>query len=311
MRRGAFYFRLSIVVALVFASAGCVGHPAEVIAQIPSVPSIQYLDSWGVQGNDPGQLKDPSSIAVDGLSEVFITNIGNGFVNKFEHGGKPLFSFQEDGLNHPQMIVVDDGGAMYVSDPVRDSVYIFLPNGDKYKELKLKTKSSAENSVSVAVGDDGLIHVLDSAAAKVITFTPRAKVVQTWTPSGKTTDSSHFGPIVHGPDDFLYIGDSAGGILKFSRQGNFVSEIRPSGAAIRWKPLAGFTFWRNHIFVMDADGRTLHIATMEGQPVIDADLAPQLGQGRREPPVLAVNPQGELLVLDTLETRVLRYRIKL
>jgi hypothetical protein len=50
---------------------------------------------------------------------------------------------------------------------------------------------------------------------------------------------------------------------------------------------------------------------MDGKPVIDADLAPQLGQGRRQPPMLAVTTQGELLVLDPLETRVLHYRIKL
>ena len=62
---------------------------------------------------------------------------------------------------------------------------------------------------------------------------------------------------------------------------------------------------------MDPDGRMLHVATMDGKPVIDADLAPQLGQGRRQPPMLAVTTQGELLVLDPLETRVLHYRIKL
>jgi hypothetical protein len=311
MRCGALCSRFSIIAALALESAGCAGHPTEVIAQTPAVPSIQYLDSWGVKGNDPGQLQDPSSIAVDGMSDVFITNIANGFVNKFERGGKPLLSFQQDGLNHPQMIVVDDGGAMYVADSVRDSVYIFLPSGDKYKELHLKTKPSAENELSVAVGDDGLIHVLDSNADKVFTFTPRAKMVQTWAPSGGSAAILRFGPLVHGPDDFLYLGNSSGTILKYTREGHFLCEIRPASPTVSWKTSAGFAFWSNRVFVMDPDGRMLHVATMDGKPVLDVDLAPQLGQGRRTPPMLAVTSQGELLVLDPLETRILHYRIKL
>jgi hypothetical protein len=39
------------------------------------------------------------------------------------------------------------------------------------------------------------------------------------------------------------------------------------------------------------------------------DLAPQLGQGTRKAPALAVNSHGELLVLDAPEARVLRYRV--
>jgi hypothetical protein len=50
---------------------------------------------------------------------------------------------------------------------------------------------------------------------------------------------------------------------------------------------------------------------MDGATTLDIDLAPQLGQGHRAPPIIAVDPQGDLLVLDPLECRILRYRIKL
>lgn len=305
------------VLAPVCAMAGCAGHADQVIAQTRVGPSIQYLDSWGVKGDDPGQLLDPAGIAVDTMGDVFVTNLGNGYVNKFERAGTPLLSFQEDGLKRPQSIFVDDGGAMYVADAVRNSVYIFLPNGDKYKELHLKSRASAENRLSAAVGNDGLVHVLDSDAGDVVTFTPRTKVVSTWRPSGAGANVTRYGPMVHAPDDSLYLGDNAGTVLKFTADGHFVSEIAPasapagSGVNALWKTSAGFALWSNHLFVMDPDGRMLHVATLDGKHVIDADLAPQLGQARRAPPMLAVTSQGELLVLDQLETRVLRYRIKL
>jgi hypothetical protein len=61
---------------------------------------------------------------------------------------------------------------------------------------------------------------------------------------------------------------------------------------------------------MDSDGRMLHLAsTSDGAGKGDIDLAPELGQGSRKAPALAVSPHGELLVLDAPESRVLRYRI--
>ena len=44
-------------------------------------------------------------------------------------------------------------------------------------------------------------------------------------------------------------------------------------------------------------------------PKLDIDLAPELGQGNRSAPSLAVSPRKELLVLDRPEARVLRYRL--
>ncbi|HEY6904890.1 MAG TPA: hypothetical protein VI216_11325, partial [Candidatus Acidoferrales bacterium] len=62
-------------------------------------------------------------------------------------------------------------------------------------------------------------------------------------------------------------------------------------------------------FAMDADGRKLHVWSTDGQPKVDVDLAPQLGQGNRPAPPIAVSPRKELVVLDAPGARVLRYQI--
>jgi outer membrane protein assembly factor BamB len=253
-------------------------------------------------------LNQPVGIASDALGDIFLADFGSAFVTKFAYEGKPLLSFQEDGMNHPQAITVDHGGAIYVADPQRGTVFIFLPNGDRFRELRLKSRPNVENSLSIAVGDDGLIHVLDSGAGKVFTFTPRQRLVQTWEPRETLPGNGHFGPIVKGSDDLLYLGTPSGGIMKLTREGHLLTELVPNNGA-KWDPNSGFAIWSNAIFVMDADGRTLHVITVDGAPKLDVDLAPQLGQGRRHAPALAVSPRPELLVLDTPETRVLRYRI--
>jgi hypothetical protein len=278
--------------------------------QNPVAPTLHFIGQWGSPGNGPGQLQQPSGIATNSLGDVFIVDAGSAFISKFAPEGKPLLSFQEDGLNHPQSIAVDRGGALYVTDPVRNSVFIFMPNGDRYRELRLRTRPLAGNALSAAVGDDGLIHVLDPHAGKVFSYTPRMRLVQTWEPRETFPGTQHFGPLVESPDNFLYLGTPSGGIMKLTREGHLISEITPSTTGTTWNPGAGFAVWNNCVFVMDSDGRMLHIAgTTDGAGKADIDLAPELGQASRKAPALAVSPHGELLVLDAPESRVLRYRI--
>jgi hypothetical protein len=278
--------------------------------QNPVAPTLHFIGQWGSAGNGPGQLQQPSGIATNSLGDVFIVDSGSAFISKFAPEGKPLLSFQEDGLNHPQSVAVDRGGALYVTDPVRNSVFIFMPNSDAYRELRLRTRPLAGNVLSAAVGDDGLIHVLDPHAGKIFSYTPRMRLVQTWEPRETFPGTHPFGPLVAGPDNFLYLGTPSGGIMKLTREGQLISEITPGATGATWNPGSGFAVWNNCVFVMDSDGRRLHIAgTADGAGKADIDLAPELGQASRKAPALAVSPHGELLVLDAPESRVLRYRI--
>src|SRR5271154_6941366 len=286
--------------------------------QNPVAPTLHFMGQWGSAGNGPGQLQQPSGIATNSLGDIFIVDSGSAFISKFAPEGKPLLSFQQDGLNHPQSVAVDRGGALYVTDLVRNSVFIFMPSGDRYLELRLRTRPLAGNGLSAAVGDDGVIHVLDPHAGKVFSYTLRMRLVQTWEPRETFPGTRPFGPLVEGPDNFLYLGTPSGGIMKLTREGHLITEIPAAAAAgtaagtsgVTWNPGAGFAVWNNCVFVMDSDGRTLHVAsTADGAGKLDLDLAPELGQGSRKAPPLAVSPHGELLVLDAPESRVLRYRI--
>ncbi|HEY4949552.1 MAG TPA: hypothetical protein VIH88_04385 [Candidatus Acidoferrales bacterium] len=292
------------------AVSGCSQASSEPLPPSPATPTLKYIGQWGAPGNGPGQMQQPSGIATNFLGDVFIVDSGSAFISKFAPEGKPLLSFQEDGLNHPQSIAVDRDGTLYVTDPVRNSVFIFMSNGDHYRELRLRTRPVAGNTLSAAVGDDGLIHVFDQHAGKVFSYTPRLRLVQTWEPRETFPGAQHFGPLLEGPDNFLYLGTPSGGIMKLTREGHLITEITAGTTGVTWNPGAGFAVWSNCIFVMDSDGRMLHVAsTTDGAGKSDVDLAPELGQAARKAPALAINPHGELLVLDAPESRVLRYRI--
>src|SRR6202789_4228477 len=123
------------------ALAGCssaISQAQKSVSTSSGTPSLQYIAQWGVKGDGAGQLNQPSGIASGARGDVFIADPGSAFISKFAYEGKPLLSFQEDGMNHPAAIALERPGAIYVADPIRDSVFVFLPNGDPFRELHLR-----------------------------------------------------------------------------------------------------------------------------------------------------------------------------
>jgi sugar lactone lactonase YvrE len=296
----------------VVALAGCSQTSTQAKSPAPAAPSLEFVAQFGVRGGGPGQLSEPVSLATDPLGNVYIADAGSQFIHKFDWQGTPLLSFTEDALKHPQWIAVDSDGDIYVSDPVRASVFVIYPGGEKdvHRELHLKTRPGKEGFVSVAAGSDDSIYVLNSGSGKLDTYSPRFRLMQSWVPASGTGDSgNHSGPVVMGPDGNLYIFDEHGSrILRFTDRGQLVSEIKLAAGGSAGRFSSQFAVSRTSVFAMDADGRVIHVWTIAGKPLFDQDLAPQLGQAFRPAPALAVSPRGDLLVLDQPLARVLRYR---
>jgi DNA-binding beta-propeller fold protein YncE len=324
MNRARLAVSASLLLVLI---SGCSRFSSSAQAQNPSPPALEFVSQWGTKGEDPGQLDDPQGIAVDSIGNVYIADAGNGFITKFAANGTPLLSFQENSLKEPQSIAVDSGGAIYVTDPARSTVYVVFSTSehDYHRVLRLRTRPSSENSLTVAVDDDGMIYVLDENAGKIFTFSPRLRLLRSWVPSpGRSAGggrAASIGPLGMGADGNLYVADlEAGRLLRFDPSGHLRAEIPssaaqsapaadpPGQAAVKPRISTEFAVSRNYMFVMDENGSTLHVWNMDGSPKLDVDLSAKLGQVHR-PPMLAVSQRHDLFVLDATNCRVLRYRI--
>jgi len=308
-RRAAEWMVLGAL-SLAIALAGC-SHATTAAQASAPVPSLAFIGSWGAKGNGPGQLSDPVDIATDSVGDAYIVDADSHFVEKFDPRGTPLLAFEEDRLKHPQAITVDSGGAIYVTDSGRASATIYLPSGDRYRELRIRTRPSFEDKLDVAVEDDGTIHVLDTDAAKMFTFTPRLRLQQTWAPAADGPEQKvRPKAVANGSDGFLYVADpESNRILRYTGEGHFFAALNVDADGTSRKISDRIAVSHGYIFAMDSDGLMLHVFTTEGRAVLDVDLAPELGQAKRSAPALAVSPRKELLVLDTPEDRVLRYRL--
>ena len=327
----------SVLLAVSLTLGGCSRINSPVRAQGAAL-SVEFVDAWGAKGDAPGQLDDPVGIATDTLGNVYLTDAGSEYIHKFDPKGTPLLSFQEDPLKHPQAIAVDWEGAIYVTDPARASVFIFLPDDEKerHHELRLKERGSAENSLSIAVDDDGVIYVLDAKAGKVFVYSPRLRLERSWAPAGSSGAGRHWESFELGADRNLYFADlSTNHLLRFSAEGQLLAEVTPgaeanagananastsgqssattnvSGTSVTTKISDEFAVSKDYIFVMDSNGSTLHVWSVDGKPKLDVDLGPQLGPGYHAAPPIALSARHELFVLDAPKARVLRYRVNL
>jgi hypothetical protein len=291
--------------------AGCSQRATRVEADTPALPPVSYIGQWGTKGSGPGQLDDPTCITTDALGHVYIADNGSRFVAKFGPTGVPHLSFRDPWLREPQSIAIDSGGAIYVTDARHGTVSIYLPSGIRLRTLRRRLRINRENKLDVTVDDEGLIYLFDSQIRRVFTYTPRFRLVREWQPSANVPNERIRAAAMAGaPDGSLYFVDPAKNrILHFSYDGHFLSEIKAGANGSGAKLSDQIAVSLQYVFAMDANGRMLHVWSIDGTPKAGVDLAPELGQGSRPAPPIAASPRKELLVLDAPEGRVLRYRI--
>jgi sugar lactone lactonase YvrE len=76
---------------------------------------------WGQAGEQPGSLRYPYGIALDGRGHVYISEFGNSRIQKFTETGQLIGVWGKPGrrpgeLNQPWALACDSRGAVHVLD---------------------------------------------------------------------------------------------------------------------------------------------------------------------------------------------------
>ncbi len=154
----------------------------------------EVVTSWGSPGTGDGELNEASGIDVDGQGNVYITDLGNYRVQKFDADGAFITAWGELGVDPgefttPYAIAVH-GDEVFVLDPYLYRVQVFDLDGNYLRGWE--TMSTTFLNFGIAVDSDGYVYLTRSdLVALVDKFTPTGELVT-------TVDRPDPGPL--GPD---------------------------------------------------------------------------------------------------------------
>jgi hypothetical protein len=310
-----------VFAAFTIACAGSIS-PAQ---QAPPAKPITFISEWGTAGGGAGQLSKPQWMATDFAGNVFIADYGSGFIHKFNFEGHPLMSFDDAVPRDPYRVAVDSGNGIYVLAEESNSVFIYSPLGEHYKQFPFPPARPHQVAQSVSVDDAGDVFVIvgasdvqnksDSAAKPEIReYTGRGKFLKKLTiPEGST--SSPFVPaaLVAASDGYLYVVDEMSlQVAKFTLSGDYSTTWGSPSAAKASGPAEtagrGIGVTTKYVFVAEPENRGVRVWTTDGHEKIVDDLDGRL-RGSNGIYQVTTSRRGELLVLDCSAAKVLRFKI--
>lgn len=139
----------------------------------------EFLRAWGGEGEKEGQFRYPATIEIDSAGNVYVVDVINARVQKFDPAGLHLLTIGGLGgkagtFYRPKGVAVDDSGNIYVSDSFLGVVQVFSPDGQlAYVIGEGGTATVFDTPVGLAVSGKRL-YVTQMLAGKVSVLEPRA-----------------------------------------------------------------------------------------------------------------------------------------
>src|SRR5574340_786066 len=274
--------------------------------------SIQ-LGSYGLQTT--GQFAFPQGVSVESSGHVYVTDLGNRRVEKFDNNGNFLFTFGTKGsgdgqFNAPVGLAISSD-SIYVVDNAQNNIQKFDSTG------KFVTKWGGQGSnhgqfllpQGVAVDPSGDVYVVDTGNSRVEKFDGTGKFLLTIGQSG-LADGQFLSPRAIAADSqgSIYVADSGGNkIEKFTEDGVFLKSFDASTGANLQTPLGMSVDKSGNIFVADSGNNRIveldsngHAVTSWGSQGTGADFFDN-------PRATAVDSNGNVFVVDSNNNRIQKF----
>lgn len=284
--------------------------------------SHRQLYQWGSYGiGQDGKFVHPQFITVDeNTGEVYVTDLGNKRVQKFDSNGAFLASWgrsgHADGLfNYPSGIATD-GSFVYVADRDLNRIQKFDLNGSYISQWgeRGKIKGSLSMPNGVAASDDGHIYVVDTGNYRVQKFTAEGEFVLSFGSSGL-----EYGKFVT-PHD-IDIDDNDGTLYVSDRGNKRIDHYMPNGTYIKsyeFEAYPPFEFVPESIVL--ANGSMIYATNAYSQDVLYLNLSessrslvgsekigPFYTARMVFPTDTALGIDGQLYVIDSLDHTIYAY----
>ncbi len=183
---------------------------------MPAAGAITFLNSFGSPGTGGGQFASPRGIAVAPSGQVYVADMGNHRVQRFDADGTyeiqwGCYGTSNGKFDDPTGIAVAATGQVYVADTDNDRIQRF--DADGTYEIQWGSGGSGNGEFyypyGVAVAPTGLVYVADTVSDRIQRFDADGTYQTKWGSSGSGDDQFDFPTyIAVAPAGHVYVADS-------------------------------------------------------------------------------------------------------
>ena len=215
--------------------------PFESLAQsLSSTPlsnpeSYHFVREWGSIGTGDGQFDNPNGIATDSSGNVYVTDLYNDRIQKFDSNGNFITKWNINYANRGiGGIAIDSSGNVYITNSANNNIQKFDSNGNFITEWGSIGYEDGQfaGATDVALDSSGNVYVIDAGGkGRIQKFDSNGNFITKWNTTPKEGDIGLGGIDVdiHGYVYVFQISPSNNNIQKFDSNGNFITEWGSQG----------------------------------------------------------------------------------
>ncbi len=201
----------------------------------------EILETWGGYGENPGEFRDLSDVAIDKKGNIYVADTWNHRIQKFDRNGKFLTQYRAD-FFAPSGIDVDGEGNIYVADTGKGRVKKLSPDGKIiWKSGRKGTRPGEFKApVDVAVREDESVLVADSKNGRIQLLDSEGRFKKAIPVDGWPEGVFNLPYIVIDSKNNIYITDPLNNrALKLSPEGRITGVLKPQedGKDVLNKPM--------------------------------------------------------------------------
>ncbi len=291
-----------------------------VFAPSSQAETYQFVAKWGSSGSGAGEFSSPAGIAVDVSGDLYVADMYNHRIQKFDTNGNFLYQWGslgsgEDQFRYPGAIAIDTSNNVYIGDIINYRVQKFDVDGTFLTQLGSGTSGSGldqfNNPYAVAVDLSENLYVADYNNNRIMKFDSEGNYLTHWGATG-TGDGEFGNPAGVAVDAAgnVYVADLENHrIQKFDSDGNYLTQWGSFGTGDGrfFYPVRPAVDKFGNVYV--ADSRNHRIQKFDATGNYLAQWGTYgAGDGQfNQPTGLAFDLLGRILVSDSVNNRIQKF----
>jgi DNA-binding beta-propeller fold protein YncE len=162
--------------------------PDKAPADLKSAPPVPTTMFEGGHGTGNGQFDSPRGITADSAGNIFISDTGNGRIEKFSAAGAFIASMGTKGAGYgqfgdPNGIAIDRAGNIYVAEATNHRIQKLTPEGNFIADWK-GPDAGFYGPRKIDIAPDQSLYVVDQGRTRIVRCDQNFKMLATWGTKG-------------------------------------------------------------------------------------------------------------------------------